>query len=139
LAGPSDFDKRLAQVESVLEQIRGMMSPGIVTDPAPDDLYPKWPFPRWPRPWPFPYPFPSPFPNPIADPAPVDWLRSAALGAADRRAGAVFGPNVDPSPVDFSRFTAVQLEGVRDLITLERKRLDALDDIVGAKIKALKG
>src|SRR4051812_24379333 len=98
---PSDVEKRLAEVELQLQEIRKLRMPGGgISDPAPDDWWWRYPFPRWPR---FPFPW-----NPVVDPQPEPWGTNFGgfenAGVA-RRAGGVFGPNVDPSPIDFSRFT----------------------------------
>ena len=130
---PSDIEKRLADVELQLQEFRRLRP---IADPAPDEWWRF--FPRWPK-------FPFPWPNPVVDPVPDPWntggfggLGGLEAGAAARRSGGIFGPNVDPSPIDFSRFTEIQLRGVKDMITLERKRLEALDVMIDEKLAGLK-
>ncbi len=134
MADNDKLEQRIAVLEAAIASIGSVgsrISDGRVTDPPPDE----WIWPR-PSPWPWPRVPRWPWPIPPVDPSPNEWWRRGGdLGGI----GGVIGPQVDPSPVDMSKLGEAQIEAWRDAISLERKRLDAVEGLLDERLKSLKG
>ena len=160
MADLESISRRLDSVETLLKSIARPAPGGGYTDPPPYEwsarsaarAYYPWPWgpqvdpapSEW---WTRPLPRPAPaWPwGPQVDPAPSEWLGRGALGPEMMTARAGYGyrwpwgPEVDPSPTELSRMTAVQLQGVKDMIAIERRRLDALEELLDKNMLDLKG